>query len=69
MSHVSPFRDLAKAGFRSRDLQQAFADYDAGKIAREDLIKAQDKAAEDSVVRMEQTGSALVTDGEQRASS
>lgn len=32
-------------------------------------MKAQDKAAEDSVVRMEKTGSTLVTDGEQRTSS
>lgn len=50
-------------------LQQALTDYDAGKITMEDLIAAQDKAAEDSVTRMEATGSELVTDGEQRASS
>ncbi|KAI9863906.1 MAG: hypothetical protein M1813_003558 [Trichoglossum hirsutum] len=50
-------------------LQQAFADYDAGKISRADLIKAQDKAAEDSIKRMEEAGEPLVTDGEQRASS
>ena len=50
-------------------LQQAFADYDAGKIAAADLRKAQDAAAEDSIKRMEQTGQELVTDGEQRASS
>jgi methionine synthase II (cobalamin-independent) len=52
-----------------KDLQQAFAEYDAGKITREELTKAQDKAAEDSVKRMEEAGEVLVTDGEQRASS
>lgn len=51
------------------DLQKAYADYDAGKISREELVKAQDMAAEDSIKRMEATGQELVTDGEQRASS
>ena len=50
-------------------LQEAFADYDAGKIDRDGLIAAQDKAAKDSVERMEGTGEPLVTDGEQRVSS
>ncbi|RFU24614.1 hypothetical protein B7463_g11731, partial [Scytalidium lignicola] len=50
-------------------LQQAYADYDAGKIAIAELLKAQDKAAEDSIKRMEATGQELVTDGKQRASS
>ena len=51
------------------DLQNAYADFDAGTIKRNDLVKAQDKAAEDSITQMVKTGSALVTDGEQRASS
>ena len=51
------------------DLQQAFADYDAGKIPLAELVKAQDKSAEDSIKHMEATGQELVTDGEQRASS
>ncbi|KAI9757529.1 MAG: hypothetical protein M4579_003442 [Chaenotheca gracillima] len=50
-------------------LQQALADWDAGKATQADVVKAQDKAAEDSVKRMEQTGETLVTDGEQRVSS
>lgn len=50
-------------------LQQAYADYDAGKIDLAALVKAQDAAAEDSIKRMEETGQELVTDGEQRASS
>lgn len=54
---------------RPMALQQAFADYDAGKISKDDLVKEQDKAAEDSVKRMEETGETLVTDGEQRISS
>jgi methionine synthase II (cobalamin-independent) len=51
------------------DLQKAFADYDAGIITRNDLVAAQDKAAKDSVERMEAAGETYVTDGEQRASS
>jgi len=51
------------------DLQTAFVHYDAGKISREELVEAQDTAAEDSIRRMEDTGQELVTDGEQRASS
>ncbi|KAK4076972.1 uncharacterized protein Triagg1_3939 [Trichoderma aggressivum f. europaeum] len=50
-------------------LQQAFADYDAGKITHDALVAAQDKAAKDSVERMEAAGETYVTDGEQRASS
>lgn len=51
------------------DLQKAYADYDAGTISHEELIAAQDKAAEDSVIKMAETGETLLTDGEQRASS
>ncbi|KIK56182.1 hypothetical protein GYMLUDRAFT_47398 [Collybiopsis luxurians FD-317 M1] len=50
-------------------LQQAFADYDSGKISKEELVKAQDKAAEDSLTRMQKTGETYITDGEQRISS
>jgi methionine synthase II (cobalamin-independent) len=51
------------------DLQQAYADYDAGKIQKDELVKAQDKSVEDSLSNMAQTGETLITDGEQRASS
>lgn len=54
---------------RPKSLQEAFANYDAGKIDHDALIKEQDKAAKDSVQRMEETGEPLVTDGEQRVSS
>ena len=50
-------------------LQKAYADYDAGKISKEEFTKAQDRAVEDSLVRMAKTGEPLITDGEQRASS
>ncbi|KAK5996083.1 Methionine synthase-like protein [Cladobotryum mycophilum] len=50
-------------------LQQAFADFDSGKITRDELLAAQDKAAKESIERLEATGEVLVTDGEQRASS
>lgn len=50
-------------------LQQAYADYDAGKIGKDEFSTAQDKAVEDSLARMAKTGEVLITDGEQRASS
>jgi methionine synthase II (cobalamin-independent) len=54
---------------RPMKLQEAYADYDEGKISYEDLIGAQDAAAEDSIHRLEATGEPIVTDGEQRESS
>ncbi len=45
------------------------ADYDAGKITRQQLTQEQDTACLDSIRRMEATGSPIVSDGEQRASS
>jgi methionine synthase II (cobalamin-independent) len=50
-------------------LQQAYADYDEGKISLDDLRTAQDAAAADSIKRLEATGEPIVTDGEQRESS
>jgi len=50
-------------------LQAAIADYDAGKIDLDALHREQDAAVEDSVRRFEQTGSPIISDGEQRASS
>ncbi|CAE6534025.1 unnamed protein product [Rhizoctonia solani] len=54
---------------RPSELQQAFAEYDQGKITFEELQAHQDKACEDSIRRMTGTGEPVVTDGEQRASS
>jgi len=54
---------------RPAKLQAAIADYDAGKISREELKLEQDAACLDSIKRMEATGSPIVSDGEQRASS
>jgi len=54
---------------RPAKLQAAIADYDAGKISHEDLAAEQDAACRDSIERMEATGSPIVSDGEQRASS
>lgn len=54
---------------RPAKLQAALADYDAGKITREQLRREQDDASRDSIERMEATGSPIVSDGEQRASS
>src|SRR5919112_1386170 len=50
-------------------LQEAYADYDDGKISYEELVAAQDSAAEDSIRRLQDTGEPIVTDGEQRESS
>ncbi|KAL8921612.1 MAG: hypothetical protein Q9172_003937 [Xanthocarpia lactea] len=46
-----------------------YANFDADTIAKDALSAAQDKAAEDSVQRVAQTGETLLSDGEQRASS
>ncbi len=54
---------------RPMKLQEAIADYDAGKITKEELKVEQDAACEDSIKRMEATGAPIVSDGEQRASS
>jgi len=54
---------------RPMKLQQAYADYDEGKIDLDELRAAQDEAAADSIHRLEQTGEPIVTDGEQRESS
>jgi methionine synthase II (cobalamin-independent) len=54
---------------RPNSLQQAYAQYDAGDISKEDLETQQDAAAKDSIERMEATGSPIVSDGEQRWSS
>ena len=54
---------------RPAKLQAAYADYDAGKITHEDLEEVQDEAVRDSISKFEATGSPIVSDGEQRASS
>jgi methionine synthase II (cobalamin-independent) len=54
---------------RPAKLQQAYADYDAGKITKEQLEKEQDAACLDSIQRMEETGAPIISDGEQRMSS
>jgi len=54
---------------RPAKLQKAYADYDAGKIKKEQLEREQDAACLDSIKRMEATGSPIVSDGEQRISS
>lgn len=54
---------------RSSKLQAAYADYDAGKISLKQLEGLQDEAVQDSITRMEATGSPIVSDGEQRISS
>lgn len=54
---------------RPAKLQAAIDDYDAGKTTHEQLTAEQDEACLDSIKRMEATGSPMITDGEQRASS
>ncbi len=50
-------------------LQEAIAAYDEGRIDHDELAAAQDAACRDTIERMEATGSPIVSDGEQRASS
>src|SRR5919197_4541345 len=54
---------------RPAKLQAAYADYDAGKITREELEAEQDEAVRDSISRGEAPGAPIVSDGEQRWSS
>ncbi|GAC1485501.1 MAG: cobalamin-independent methionine synthase II family protein [Solirubrobacteraceae bacterium] len=54
---------------RPMKLQEAYADYDEGKITWDQLKDLQDKAAQDSIERLQETGETYVTDGEQRESS
>ena len=54
---------------RPATLQEAYAKFDAGEIAQDDLETLQDAAVKDSIERGEATGSPIVSDGEQRWSS
>jgi methionine synthase II (cobalamin-independent) len=54
---------------RPMKLQEAIAAYDRAEITKEQLKVEQDAAAKDSVERMQATGTGIVSDGEQRASS
>ncbi len=54
---------------RPMKLQQAYEKYDQGEITFEELQAEQDQAAADSIMRLEETGETIVTDGEQRESS
>jgi len=54
---------------RPAKLQAAYADYDAGQIAKEALEALQDEAVKDSITRGEATGAPIISDGEQRWSS
>jgi methionine synthase II (cobalamin-independent) len=54
---------------RPAKLQQAYGQYDAGEITRDQLEAEQDKAVKDSIERGEATGAPIISDGEQRWSS
>ncbi len=54
---------------RPSTLQQAYADYDEGKVSFDDLEAEQDAAVQDSIENLEKTGSTIISDGEQRWSS
>jgi methionine synthase II (cobalamin-independent) len=54
---------------RPSKLQAAYADYDAGQITKDELEAEQAAAVQDSITRMEATGSPIVSDGEQWWSS
>src|ERR1700749_981898 len=54
---------------RPSRLQEAYAQYDAGQITREQLETEQDMAVKDSIEHLETTGAPIISDGEQRWSS
>jgi methionine synthase II (cobalamin-independent) len=54
---------------RPAKLQAAYAEYDAGKISKDDLEAEQEAAVKDSISRFEATGSPVIADGEQWWSS
>jgi len=54
---------------RPSRLQEAYAQYDAGQLTREQLEVEQDAAVRDSIEHLEQTGAPIISDGEQRWSS
>ncbi|MBA2322588.1 MAG: hypothetical protein H0V92_00705 [Pseudonocardiales bacterium] len=54
---------------RPAKLQEAYAKYDAGEIAKEDLETLQDAAVKDTLDRYLDTGAPIISDGEQRSSS
>ncbi|MHA6794570.1 5-methyltetrahydropteroyltriglutamate--homocysteine methyltransferase [Pseudonocardia bannensis] len=54
---------------RPSTLQAAYARYDAGEIGRDQLEVEQEAAVRDSIRRFEETGSPIISDGEQRWSS
>ena len=45
---------------RPSKLQAAYADYDAGRLTREQLEALQDEAVRDSIGRFEATGSPII---------
>ena len=54
---------------RPMKLQEAYIDYDHGRIQLAQLEALQEEAAKDSIKRMEATGAPIISDGEQRWSS
>jgi methionine synthase II (cobalamin-independent) len=54
---------------RPQKLQDAYAAYDRGEIDKPALETQQDAAVRDSIERQEQTGTPIISDGEQRWSS
>jgi 5-methyltetrahydropteroyltriglutamate--homocysteine methyltransferase len=54
---------------RPAELQKALADFATGEISKEELNSLYDQAVKDTVERFVQTGSTVITDGEQTKSS
>src|SRR5579875_2276776 len=54
---------------RPASLQEAYAEYDAGKISHDELATQQELAIRDSIERGQATGEPIISDGEQRWSS
>ena len=54
---------------RPAKLQEAYAAYDKGEISKDQLESEQEEAVKDSIQRQEETGTPIISDGEQRWSS
>ncbi|HEY4006025.1 MAG TPA: 5-methyltetrahydropteroyltriglutamate--homocysteine methyltransferase [Pseudonocardia sp.] len=54
---------------RPAKLQDAYAAYDKGEISKDQLESEQEEAVKDSIQRQEETGTPIISDGEQRWSS
>ena len=65
----APFRyDIVGSFLRPQTLREATVKYEAGKISKEELTKAEDEAIGDLILKQKEAGLSVITDGEFRRS-